>query len=72
MSKKLMFVVVRGKRSQWMFEFYGDPQYLDEWRADGLDVNIIENTIPNWLPIGWERAWCIAQDLFNFRNPFRT
>lgn len=72
MSKKLMSVTVRGKHHEWNFEFYGDPKHLVEWQADGLDVSLIENTIPlwlpNWVPVRW---WCFAQDVFNLRNPWR-
>lgn len=71
MAKKLMFVEVRGNRSRWSFQFVGDPQYLEDWRADGLEVYVIENSIPEWLPTELWRPWCVLQDLFNFRNPWR-
>lgn len=72
MASKLMFVTVRGTQRRWSFNFYGDPRYLDEWRADGLEVHVIENTIPMWVAdLGLGRAWCVMQDLFNFRNPWR-
>jgi hypothetical protein len=71
MAKKLMFVEVRGDRSQWMFEFYGNPRFLPDWRSDGLTVEVIENTVPAWLPAWFPvRLWCGLQDVFNFRNPF--
>jgi hypothetical protein len=73
MDKKLMFITVRGNRSVWGFPFYGDPQYLSEWRADGLDVILIENTVPALIAeLGLTRLWCFAQDLFGFRNPWRS
>lgn len=72
MGKKLMFVDVQGKSHKWMFEFYGDPQYLEEWRADGLTVEVIENIIPAWVvDFGLARPWVFLQDLFNFRNPLK-
>lgn len=72
MAKKLMSVDVRGKDHSWSFNFYGDPKYLDEWLADGLDIKTIENIIPEWIvDMGLTRLWCFFQDLFNFKNPFR-
>lgn len=72
MSKKLMGIEVRGKRKTWGFHFYGDPQYIDEWRADGLNVNVIEAVIPEWVAdLGLVRPWCFMQDLLSFRNPWR-
>lgn len=65
-----MLIEVRGKRKTWCFSFYGDPKYLADWRADGLTVNVIENTIPMNAPIP-VRWWCFLQDLVNFRNPWR-
>ncbi len=73
MSKKLLHITVRGKGKTWGFEFYGDPRYLDEWRADGLDIVEVVNTVPMWVvDLGLTRAWCFAQDVFSFRNPWRS
>ena len=70
---KQMSVIVRGKHHEWAFQFDGDPAHIADWRADGLEVNIIENSIPAWVAeLGLARAWCIGQDLLNFRNPWRT
>lgn len=71
MSKKLMSVIVTGENKKWCFEFYGDSQYLQEWRDDGLDVCEIENTIPVSVSnLGLVRMWCFFQDVINFKNPF--
>ena len=48
----------------------GDPKHLPDWRADGVEVYEIENVIP-WWAARFPRAWCFAQDVFNFRNPWR-
>lgn len=72
MTSKLMSVTVQGKRSSYCFNFYGDPQYLEEWRADGLEIDLIENTIPMWVvDAGLTRAWCFVQDVWNFKNPWK-
>ena len=72
MARKRMFVEVRGKNHRWSFDTTADTKYLPEWHADGLEIHVIENSIPAWLP-AWvpAQAWCFAQDLFNFRNPWR-
>lgn len=71
MSKKLMTISVGGKHKKWIFEVYADPKYLDEWRADGIEIDVLENTIPMWVvDAGAGKIWCFFQDLFNFKNPF--
>lgn len=68
---KLLSVTVRGNRKTWVFNFYGDPRYIEEWRADGLEIDVIENVIPEWVVhAGLTRPWCFLQDVFNF-NWFR-
>lgn len=68
----MAFICVRGLRSEWVFDTSIDPQHLEELRADGLDINMTGGTVPGWLP-SWvpTRWWGRAQDLFNFKNPFR-
>jgi hypothetical protein len=60
---KLYDLHVRGKRDEWEFEILADPRHVDDWRADGLRVDEIVNTVPDWwiLPVRW---WCILQDLY--------
>ena len=41
-------VTIRGKQKEWGFVFKGDPKYLEEWRADGLEVAVLLNRIPQW------------------------
>ena len=74
MSKKLLSVTVKGNEKTWVFDFYADPKYLEEWREDGLEVNEILNEIPLWVAdrgIIAIRAWTFIQDVFNFKNPFK-
>lgn len=71
MAKKLLNIHVRGKDRSWSFEFYGDPKYLEEWRADGLQIDEVCNVIPEWIAdLGLVRPWCFLQDIFNFKNPW--
>lgn len=70
MSRKLMTLEVRGKDHRWCFDVYADPQYLAEWQADGVQIFLVENTIPAWMPAWALRPWCVLQDLFNFKNPW--
>lgn len=42
-------------------------------RSDGLNIIVPENIIPAWVvDAGLLRPWCFLQDLWNFKNPFRT
>lgn len=71
MAKKLMSVMVQGKRSKYHFDFYGDTKHLKGWRDDGLEIDLIENVIPAWVvEIGMLKPWIFLQDVFNFKNPF--
>lgn len=73
MSEKLMSVSVKGKEKLWSFNFYGDEKYINDWVSDGLDIDIIENVIPMWVvDVGLTRPWCFVQDMFNFKNPFKS
>ncbi len=65
--KKLLSLEVKGAEKDWSFTFYDDPKYINEWREDGLEVNEICNTIPEWIvDIGLSKPWIFIQDLFNF------
>jgi hypothetical protein len=61
-----MFVDVTSRSGRcWTFHFYGDPKHIEEWRADGLEVYVVENTIPVWaVECGLTRIWCAVQDLW--------
>ena len=71
MSKHLS-MTVKGRNHTWCFDILADEKYMQEWLDDGLDIVIIENTIPMWVnDFGLTHAWVFMQDLFNFRNPFK-
>ncbi len=64
-------VDVRGTQSEWGIPCDLSRDAVDAMRADGLDVKVIENTIPGWIAdLGLTRPWCFMQDLWNFKNPF--
>lgn len=66
-------IEVRGQLSRWVVDWQASQAQIDAMRADGLDVGIIENTIPEWVAvIGLARPWCFVQDVWNFKNPFRS
>jgi hypothetical protein len=71
MSKKLYSLSIRGRQHSWNFHVYVDPKYVPEWRADGIEIDEVCNTIPEWVVnAGLLRPWCFFQDLFHFKNPF--
>lgn len=47
--KRRMILNVRGKREKWSFVFEGDARYLEEWRSDGLEIDMLEYVIPTWV-----------------------
>lgn len=47
--KESMSLRVRGKQHEWCFTIKGDPQFLEEWRADGLEVELVYASIPAWM-----------------------
>mgnify|MGYP000973491095 CR=1 FL=1 len=64
---KLMTVTIHGCNRTWAFPFYGDPQHIPDWRADGLEIHEVLNIVPLWVQrLGLVRPWCAVQDLFNF------
>lgn len=72
MAKKTLAINIRGRRKSWSFKFQGDPKYLAEWREDGLEIDEVYNTIPEWaVNAGLLRVWCFVQDVFHFRNPLK-
>ena len=68
--KKLMFISVRGKRHDWMFDFYGNPNNIKEWQADGLEVSLVEkrDRIPAAIAeLGLGRQWYFLYDFFSLK-----
>lgn len=64
-----MILRVRGKNHSWGFPFYGDPAHIIVWQGDGLEVVLVENTIPELVvDIGLARPWCFIQDILNLKN----
>ena len=61
---KKLSIEVRGKERRWSFVFDGDPRYLEEWRADGLEVSEVMNIIPEWvMDVRLLRPWVFSQDV---------
>lgn len=72
MGKKLLSVTVQGKEKTWIFNFYEEPKYIQDWRNDGLVIDEILNTVPVWIvDCGLLKPWVFFQDVFNFKNPFK-
>jgi hypothetical protein len=64
-------IEVRGKRSSWCVNWQASRQQIEAMRADGIDVGIVANSIPEWVvDIGLARPWCFFQDIWNLKNPF--
>lgn len=64
MAKTLMSITVQGKQKNWSFNFWGNQEFLLGWQNDGLDIVIIENTIPQLVvDLGITKIWCFFQSL---------
>lgn len=59
-------VTVRGHRREWVFDIgNAEPQHIEQWRADGLVIDEVVNTIPDWaVTLGLTHLWCVVQDIF--------
>ncbi len=57
-------IEIRGKTREWCFTVDVDEKYIDEWRADGIKIYRLENTIPQWAQmLGLTHIWCWLQDI---------
>lgn len=71
--KKECIIIVQGKTGRWVFTTKVDTKSLPEWQRDGVmiyDVEL-EYSVPDFiLSCGLGLVWCVALDVFNFRNPW--
>ena len=57
-------LTVQGRESRWSFEIEGRPEYWAEWLEDGLVVEELVNTFPEWVvKLRLEKVWCFLQDV---------
>ena len=71
--KKLYTVNIDGREKHWALEVMAEPEHVEAWREDGLRVDEVCNTIPEWVAsLGAPsiRCWCFFQDIFYWKNPF--
>jgi hypothetical protein len=67
--KRPYSVTVRGRYRTWAFTVNAEPEWVRDWREDGLEVDEVVNTIPVWaVELGLVRVWCWVQDRWNFRG----
>ena len=64
---KLLSITVKGRNNKYSFNFYGDPKYLEEWRKEGLEIDEVINTVPEWVLWWLISFYILIQDLFNFK-----
>lgn len=64
-------ITVRGARKTWSFTIDAEPEHVADWRADGLIVDELIYSVPEWVvDLGGTWLWCRASDVFNFRRPW--
>lgn len=67
-----VLIEVRGKSSTWGVAWFASQEQIDAMREDGLEIGVIENTVPGWVAdFGLAVPWCFFQDIWNLKNPFR-
>jgi len=64
---KLYSIIVRGKYHSWSFNSYLNPDHIQDYLDDGLEVYEMVNIIPEWIPSFLIKPFCILQDLWNFK-----
>jgi hypothetical protein len=64
---------MKGEHSTWCVRAEMSQEQIQAMREDGIEVGVLENTIPNWVVnLGLVKPWCFLQDVWGFRNPFRN
>lgn len=58
-----MTLIVRGKTQEWNFVVNdARMKYLDDYRADGLDISPLNNEVHQWIPAWLDKLWYWIQD----------
>lgn len=53
---------------RYSFELLADDRFLPEWRQAGIEIYVVENTIPEIVAqLGLAKVWCAMQDILGFR-----
>lgn len=69
--KSTLQIVVKGRTKTYAFNFVGDPKHIPEWQSQGLDIEEVLNTVPEWVvSIGLTKPWCRAQDIWRWLRIF--
>jgi len=59
-----MQILVQGRTKPFYFNFDSEPEFLQEWWDQELDVSVIVNEIPTWIPDWLDCLWYTVQDFF--------
>jgi len=66
--KQDMTLVATGKTQRHCFTVRQDPKYLKRFQDDGLDIHVIEGTIPYWVVgYGFTHIWDFLQGIISLR-----
>jgi len=69
--KQKMCITVQGKTGQFVFNFIGDDKYVQNWRDEGLDIDVIAYSIPKWVvDLGLIQVWVKATDIWRWMRLF--
>lgn len=60
-------VTLRGRTGSWSVTFDAKPEHVEGMRADGLVIDELVNTAPEWaVSLGLLRPWCWTQDAWRW------
>lgn len=69
MRKKRYSLMVRGRTKQWSFDLWAAPEHVEDWREDGLIVDELIATAPQWaFDIGIGRLWMWVDEILGYLN----
>lgn len=65
--KRNYAIEIRGKDHTWPFPIKAEPEHVEDWRADGLEVYEIVGAVPEWVvDVGLLRPWLRAQEVWQW------
>jgi hypothetical protein len=50
-------LLIRGKQHEWGIPTYGDPQMAQDMMDDGLWLEEVHGSYPDWLPVFLYSLW---------------
>jgi hypothetical protein len=63
-SKYYYTVYVQGKTKEYGFDTKCYPEFIDEMREQGINIDLLNHSVPKWaVNMGLWNVWCWLQDI---------